>query len=343
MIHGGDIYNNKVNMDFSVSVNPMGMPSTVKDALIESVKDCSRYPEIDSKRLCEKCAEEFRIYPKNVLFGNGSSELFMAIAHAYKPKKVLIPVPSFYGYEHAFSSSSNEVVYYPMKEQNDFSLDEDFLDHIDSEYDFLILANPNNPTGHLIDRLLMEDIMDECKEKNIRVILDESFIDFSDAKRSFVTRIDEYPNLCIIRSFTKIFAIPSVRLGYMICSDTGFIENVRKHIPEWNVSGPAQAVGEKCFDCKDFISESIAYIDKEKAYLKNELEKLGIKVYDSDCNYLMIRTDILLYDYLLLEKILIRNCENFRGLCKGFYRIAVKKHEENEMLVNTLNKFDVWN
>ncbi len=338
MIHGGDVYNNKVNIDYSVSVNPLGVPKEVLDAMQEALSKCERYPEIDSMDLRKKCANKYGISVDNVYFGNGSSELFMGIANTINAKKVLIPVPSFFGYEHAFLNEKFETSFYQMKEENDYSLDEDFIGFISDDYDCLVIANPNNPTGKLIDKKLLTNILDKCKKLNIRVILDECFTEFTGENNSFAERINEYPNLCIIRSFTKIFAIPSIRLGYMISSDTEFIKDVIRHLPEWNVSGIAQVVGDKCFDLDEYVKKSLEYIENEKKYLSDSLNALGIKVLDSDCNYFLIKAGKSLYDSLLERKILIRDCSNFRGMKEGFFRLAVKKHEENEAFIKCLKE-----
>ena len=338
MIHGGDVYNNKVNIDYSVSVNPLGVPKEVLDTMQEALLKCERYPEIDSMNLRKKCANKYGISVDNVYFGNGSSELFMGIANTINAKKVLIPVPSFFGYEHAFFNEKFETCFYQMKEENDYSLDEDFIDLLSDDYDCLVIANPNNPTGKLIDKKLLTDILDKCKKLNIRVILDECFTEFTGENNSIVDRINDYPNLCIIRSFTKIYAIPSIRLGYMISSDTEFIKDVIKHLSEWNVSGIAQAVGDKCFDLDEYVKKSFEYIENEKKYLSDSLNELGIKVLDSDCNFFLIKADKSLYDSLLERKILIRDCSNFRGMKEGFFRLAVKKHEENEAFIKCLKE-----
>ena len=332
MIHGGDVYQNEVNMDFSVSINPLRIPGNITDALKESINAIGKYPDIHCTKLTDSFSKKYGIEKDAIVFGNGSSELFMAIAHALKPKKVLIPVPSFLGYAYAFSANSEEINYYPMKEEDNFILTKDVLDVLTPDYDVIIIANPNNPTGARIDKALLEEILNKCLKENIKVILDECFIEFTH-EESLIGKLNKYPNLCIIRSFTKIFAIPNVRLGYMLCSDHTLVDNVKKHLPEWNVSGFAQKTGLECLKCDEFVRKSRDIILKEKEFLEDELKKLGIKVFPSDCNYILFYDERPLYDCLLKEKILIRNCDNFRGLKKGFYRIAVKSHEDNLKLI----------
>lgn len=335
-IHGGDVYTNKVNIDFSVNVNPMGVPVSVKQAMMEAIKNVDVYPDIKCEQLTEACAKKLGVKKENLIFGNGSSEIFMAIANTLRPKKVVIPVPSFYGYEYTFSNVSEDIIFYPMKEEDGYRLTEEFLNILNG-VDCIIFANPNNPTGAPIDKGLLIDILDACNKKNIKVILDECFIEFTD-EESMIGLIDNYPNLIIARSFTKIYAIPSVRLGYAICSDVSLNDSIRKHLPEWNVSGIAQIAGIECTKCKDYITETTEYVKKERDYLQGELSKLGIKVYDSVANYLFLYSEKPLYDLLLKQGIMIRDCSNYRGLKEGYFRVAVKTHEDNIKLIDELKR-----
>ena len=351
IIHGGDIYRNRVDADFSVNINPFGVPAPVREAMVRSLDDAEKYPDIRYEKLKCACAEKLGIKAEYLVFGNGSSELFMAVSHACRPKNTLIPVPSFYGYEHAFDASG--IRYYQMKEEDGFSLTDDFLAELDEDTDMVVLASPNNPTGALTGEALLLKILDTCREKKIRLVLDECFTEFAGGEYSLISRVEEYPNLCIIRSFTKIYAIPSVRLGFLICADTDMIKAVNSCLPEWNVSGIAEAAGLACLSCDDYVKKSTEYVKTERQYLKEELIKCGMKVYDSSADFLLIRDERFirnglpesesagqgsLYRELLKEGILIRDCSNFRGLREGYYRIAVKTHKENMRLTDEIKK-----
>ena len=335
-VHGGDVYRNKVNIDFSVSINPCGVPAKVSVALNEALDSLEKYPDIRCEKLTKAVARMLNVKEENLVFGNGSSELFMAVANTYKPKKVLIAEPSFYGYEYVFEDNAENVIYYYLKEEDNYRLTKDFLNALTDDLDFIILANPNNPTGALIDDDLLVEIVNAAKDKNIRVILDECFIEFTDGNHSLVSKADEYPNLCIIRSFTKIFAIPGVRLGYFVCADSDFNEAVKKHLPEWNISAFAQAAGCACTECEDYVEASKKVLREERDFLLSEFKRLGIKAYDSACNFILIKDTRKLDEELLKEQILLRNCSNFKGLDEGYYRIAVRTHEENKQLIEKL-------
>ena len=212
-IHGGDIYSNRVSMDFSVNVNPLGMPDAVAAVLHQAVELCRSYPDVEERELKRRVGSWLMVPDDCLLFGNGASELFVAIVHAIKPKKTLIPTPSFYGYEHAAGTSDGEIVYYQLKEQETYLPGEDFIRTLTEDVELLFLANPNNPTGKLMDRKDLSRLLDICREKGITVVLDECFIEFCGMQRSMITEIGEYENLLVVRAFTKIFAIPGVRVG----------------------------------------------------------------------------------------------------------------------------------
>lgn len=337
-IHGGDIYRNSVRMDFSVNVNPLGVPEAVKVALHEAVETCSEYPDIAAEKL--KCAvSEWLAVPKEYLrFGNGASELFMAIVHGMKPKKTVIPVPSFYGYEYAAEAVEEEVIFYKTQEKNHFRLDDAFFSVLAEEVELLFLANPNNPTGDLLSRDYIRKLLCHCRDKGIFVVLDECFIEFSGTEFSMVQEIEQFENLILVRAFTKIFAIPGVRLGYLVCSNQALLDDIQRQLPEWNLSTFAQMAGCVCTGQSAYIKETANYVRQERQFLERGLQKLGYKVFSSEADFILICSETLLYEQLLEQGILIRDCGNFRGLSKGFYRIAVKSREENDTLLKVMGE-----
>lgn len=342
VLHGGDIYRNHVKTDFSVNVNPLGIPEAVKVALYEAVDNCTRYPDISAEKLKEAVSEMLTVPKGYLLFGNGASELFMAIIHGIKPKKTVIPVPSFYGYEYAAETADGEILYYKTKEKNDFCLQEDFLSVLTEDVDILFLANPNNPTGSLMSREELRNVLSHCRDKGVYVVLDECFIEFCGKERSMLQEIETFSNLILVRAFTKIFSIPGVRLGYFVCSNPLLLGKIGRQLPEWNVSRFAQAAGYECAMQTAFVEKTVTFIRKERRFLEDGLKQAGFRVFPGKANFLLIYCEQPLYDRLLEKGILIRDCENFRGLSKGFYRIAVKDRKENEDLLRAIGEIK-WN
>lgn len=375
-IHGGDIYSRQIQLDFSVNVNPFGVPEAVTQALHAAVDHVGEYPDITAGKLSWAVSRMLskrygcEIPGEYLLFGNGASELFMAIIHVGLPvektgdmgqpeqqqeqwKQILIPVPSFYGYEHAAKAVGSRIKYVSFKQalmtenpekistQKDSECLNQLLEQLTDDVDLLFLANPNNPTGSLWRKADLKNLLAHCRRKNITVVLDECFIEFCEKDPmqplSMVDEIENYPKLIIVRAFTKIFAIPGVRLGYLVCSNHTLLEKIQKQLPEWNLSVFAQMAGVACTtDCEKYLADTVEYVETERAFLRNGLEKLGIRVISGEANFLLLQTEQPIYEKLLQRGILIRDCENFCGLGKGYYRIAVKKHEENETLLREL-------
>lgn len=337
-IHGGDIYRNNVKLDFSVNINPLGMPERVEAALHAAVAECQEYPDILACKLHKAVSDMLNVPKEYLLFGNGASELFMGIVHALRPKKILLPIPSFYGYEYAAKAGESEIVYVSLKEEKDFLPDEDLWNALTEEIDVLFLANPNNPTGQLVSREYLEHLLQICREKKIYVVLDECFIEFCEGSGSMLSQIGEYSNLILVRAFTKIYAIPGVRLGYLVCSNELVLEKIRRQLPEWNISVLAQAAGVACAGNSDYVADTVELVKCERSYLEKGFREFGIRVFCGEANFVLFYSEEPLYEKLLSQGILIRDCENFRGLAKGFYRVAVKNRKENEILLKAIGE-----
>ena len=331
-IHGGDVYRNHVDMDFSINVNPLGTPECIKEALHRAVEMCGKYPDMEAERL-GKAVSTFLGVPKEyLLFGNGASEIFMAIVHGIRPRKVVIPVPSFYGYEYAAKSVDCEIIYYEMKQENNFCIKEDMSRILTEDVDILFLANPNNPIGNLLDKEMIKTLLQHCRDKGIYVVVDECFIEFCGNQFSLLPEILKSEYLILVRAFTKIFTIPGVRLGYLVCKSKEIHTKIAGQLPEWNLSCFAQEAGCICAGQMEFMEKTKNYIEKERPYMEKRFMQIGFRTFPSESNFITIYSDKPLYEKLLKRGILIRDCSNFRGLKKGFYRIAVKSRKENEIL-----------
>ncbi len=338
MIHGGDIYRNQIELDFSVNVNPLGMPKSVELALMQAVKESACYPDILAEELKKSVAFCLGVPEESLLFGNGASELFLAVVHAVSPKKTVIPVPSFYGYEYAARAAGGNICYVPLREQNGFCVDEELLNFLDETVDLLFLANPNNPVGNTIEPELLYRILCHCRARHILVVLDECFAEFCGEEVSALPWREEFPNLLIVRAFTKIYAIPGVRLGYLIGTEKRLLKRIGEQLPEWNLSTFAQRAG--CAACQElsYVAETKREVAKERRFLKEGLEALGITVYEGAANFLFLKSELFLYEELRKRHILIRDCSNYRGLKAGYYRVAVKQRKENEKLLGQIGE-----
>lgn len=336
MTHGGDIYKNRVKLDFSVNINPLGVPDSVKAALDFAAKHCHEYPDMDAAGLREAISTMLSVPKDCLLFGNGASELFMGIVHAFMPKRTLIPVPSFYGYEYAANAVNSDIDYFYLKKEKDFELGEDLFNALENT-ELLFLANPNNPTGRGLDKAYLKELLEICLKKNIIVVLDESFIEFCRDYISMTGEINNYDNLLVIRSATKLFAIPGVRLGYM-AGAAHLLKRIGRVLPEWNISIFAQEAGTACAGEREYIQKTEDYVKTEREFLYDGLKELGLYVYKGEANFLLFYSETPLYTALLDKGILIRDCRNFKGLSEGYYRAAVRQRQDNEKLLKAIGE-----
>ncbi|MDR5587980.1 MULTISPECIES: threonine-phosphate decarboxylase CobD [Clostridium] len=345
--HGGNIkeiarqkgidYNNII--DFSSNINPLGMSNEVKRAIIDSMDDIKKYPDISYMELKKSISEYEQIDKSYLMLGNGAAEVLFNIVKALNPKKVLIPVPTFSEYKEAVECVNSKVELYKMSENNSFKICEDILDKITEEIDLVFICNPNNPTGVLTNRELLMKILIKSKENNSKVLIDESFMDFTIGDFSMVNTIEAFDNLIILKSLTKFFAIPGLRIGYGLCSNKDFTSEVYKITPAWNINTLADVATRVSLQDKNYMRKTIQYMEKEKAFLYNSLKTFkSLKVYEPSVNFIFFKSnlDINLKSELLKHNILIRSCSNYDCLNEYYYRVAVKSREDNTKLISCI-------
>ena len=339
-VHGGDIYRNRVKLDFSANVNPLGTP----EAVMQAVRDASRridvYPDPYCGPLRERLAVIHGVSPDEIICGNGGAEIIYQFAQVIKPKKALLPVPSFADYESALAAADCAPILFPLLRIENFEVNGRILNAITSETDCVLLANPNNPTGKVIDPSLLLRILQRCRETGTWLFLDESFYELTDDGKAYslVSSLADGDRVLILRAFTKSYGMAGVRLGYAVCRNSGLLRDLSRVSQPWNVSTVAQAAGLAALSCTDWTQRARELVAKEKAYLVRELTDLGISVLEGDANYLLLSDAPGLYEKLLRRRILIRDCSNYHGLSEGDCRIAVRTHKENTALIAAIRE-----
>lgn len=351
-IHGGDIYRNKIQYDFSVSLNPLGCPEEMEAAIEGAATRIMEYPDPGQESVKSHIASCFGVNPENVICTNGASELFAAIVRMTDPKEALIAAPSFYGYEYALGMAQDcSIERYFLTEENDFELKADFLEKITEATDIVFLCNPNNPTGKAVDEGLLYRILEKCMHYDTCLVVDECFLELCEGAVSIKDKIFCYDRLIVAKAFTKLFGIPGVRLGFAL-SAAQTTERIKRQLPEWNLSVFAEAAAVSgcmilgdTFKTKDpdiiasgYIAKSLRIIQEEKSYLTGGLTELGIKVFSSDTCFILFKAREGLYEALTERGILIRDCSNFEGLDKGYYRVAVKDRQCNKALLDAIRE-----
>lgn len=337
-VHGGDIYNNKNKIDFSANINPLGLPRGVKMALMESIDKVIHYPDVGCDRLREKLALTYGIEKDYFFCGNGAADIIFAITIALKPRKTIIMTPTFAEYEQALKAIGSRILYYQLKEEQGFQLSEEILKFLTSDIDMIFVCNPNNPTGEVIPKDLLLKMIEKCHENNIVIVVDECFNSFLENSKdiSVIEEVNNYNNLIVINAFTKLYAMPGIRLGFGVISNRRIHEFIDRSTQPWNVSVLAQEAGIAALEQAEYVTKSMELIVEERRYLIRELEKLDCSIYGSKANYVFFKSGNGLLKKCLDHNILIRDCSNFRGLEEGYYRIAVRTHEENKKLIEVL-------
>lgn len=350
-VHGGNIeeLSRKFNLDkeklidFSANINPLGVNEKVKKAIIDALDKVEKYPDITYYNLKSAISNFEEIDYNNLVLGNGAAEIIFNLVRAINPKKVLIPAPTFSEYEEASLSINSSIEYYYLKEENNWNIDEEILDLINEDIDIAFICNPNNPTGVTTEKNILLKIIEKAKKTKTIVAIDESFLDFvtDSHKYSLVSLLKEYDNIFIIKSLTKLFAIPGIRIGYGLSSSKDIINKIQNISVPWNINILAEVAAITSLEDKDYILKSIEYIEKEKNYLYRELSKFkDIMVFKPSVNFIMFKTlkDIDLKYELMKRNIIIRSCNNYNGLNENYFRMAVRTRIENEIFISELRK-----
>lgn len=345
-MHGGNIYGNEIEYDFSVNLNPLGPPKSVRDALAAALNHVEEYPDPEYRELRRGLANYWQLAEEQIVPGNGASELIPGIIRTLSPKNCMVTAPCYSGYETALNAAapSCRIHRIPLRAEDDFTLPENICQEIARvKPNLLILTNPNNPNGKRISANRLREIVDACRTAGSVLLVDECFLALSGGDEDSLIHCirSEVLPAVVFRAFTKTFAIPGVRLGYAVCSAL-MAERIRRELPEWNLSVFAQYAGTAALEAaaggtSGYLAASVEMIAREREYLMAELENLGFRVFPSDANYILFQSrDRELHQKLLDKGILIRDCRDYHGLTAGFYRTAVRTHRENTALLRCL-------
>lgn len=345
-MHGGNIYGNEIEYDFSVNLNPLGPPKSVQDALVAALNHVEEYPDPEYRELRRGLANYWQLAEEQIVPGNGASELIPGIIRTLSPKSCMVTAPCYSGYETVLNAAapSCRIHRIPLRAEDDFTLPENICQEIARvKPNLLILTNPNNPNGKRISANRLREIVDACRTAGTVLLVDECFLALSGGDEDSLIhciRSEALPAV-VLRAFTKTFAIPGVRLGYAVCS-APMAERIQRELPEWNLSVFAQYAGRAALEAaaggtSGYLTASVEMVAREREYLMAELESLGLRVFPSDANYILFQfRDRELHQKLLDKGILIRDCRDYHGLTAGFYRTAVRTHRENTALLRCL-------
>lgn len=342
-VHGGDVYSyaeayGGVPLDLSANISPFGIPETVKQAMHDAVEDCTRYPDPFCRAARRAIGAAEGINPDWIYCGNGAADVLDRLAAVLRPKTALLTAPAFAEYERTLAGAERR--FHLLREDEGFAVTERILSDITPEIDAVYLCNPNNPTGRTVEPQLLHRVVEKCAKNDIYLIVDECFNDFltDSARHTLKARLADYPRLVLLRAYTKMYAVPGVRFGWCMTSNTELIEGLYRAGQPWNVSVIAQACAVAAAGEADYAAQTAAYIAAERTYLTEALTRRGLTVYPGEANFLLFRSqDGALHDKLAAHGVLIRNCANYRGLGAGYYRVAVKTRKGTARLLTALD------
>jgi threonine-phosphate decarboxylase len=346
--HGGDIYTEGVLrgrevIDFSSNINPFGVPLSFREHISEAIDNCEKYPDIKYRELIKNLKNYLRknshVSNLEVIPGNGASEIIDAVICLFK--SILIIAPSFLEYEKSARKGELEITYSYLDEAMEYDY-KDIYEKL-KKVDAVIIGNPNNPSGNIIDKESFKTILDFCEENGKVIIIDEAFVEFTGDKRnSYLEEANNYSCLFIIRAITKFFGMPGIRFGYGITKNKCLELAIKKLQNPWSINSFAETAVKYALKDVDYINSSLKWIAEERSFMVKELNSVRCidKVYDTKANYVLCRLKKIsceeLYTRCMKNGIAIRRAGNFKGLDEGFVRLAIKSRHDNLRLLEVL-------
>lgn len=349
--HGGNVLEMALKVgidandiiDFSANINPLGMPASLKTAIITQLERAECYPDVTYRALHAALAHAHNYEPNQIMAGNGATELIYAVVQYLLPRRALLLTPGFAEYRRALVRIGCTIDDYVLSPEDGFQPDERLLTALDNtHYDCLFIATPNNPTGLMPEQSLLQALVERCHQRNTALIVDEAFIDFLPGEPGLAPQLNHSPHLYILRSLTKFFAIPGLRLGYLLSADTTAIQTMKQTREPWTINAFAALAGEIILSDAPYITATHRWLAEAQQWLYQALSAMPeLQVWRPTANYIFLhclRSDINLQSALLQHRLLIRSCANYPGLTDNHYRVAIKSTVDNQRLVTALQQ-----
>ncbi len=354
--HGGDLdaIQNKYHIpkneivDFSGNINPLGFPDSVKQRLTKNLDIICVYPDKNYAALRKAISNYTGAEAEHIVVGNGSTELISTFIKIAQAKQTLIVAPAYSEYEREVTLCGSEYRYFALEEKEQFCLNvSKLIAALTSDIGLLVLCNPNNPTGTIVTKIQLEQILQHCKQNNISVMIDETYMEFCDNLEECcaIPLAKKFDNLFVIRGVSKFFAAPGMRLGYGISSNNVFLETLKKNQDPWSVNSVAAFAGELLFSDKEFIQKTKTLISTERKRCIEQLKQFqNMKVYHSSSNFILmkLKTNAInshqIFEKLIQKKLLVRDASSFAFLDDTFLRFCIRMPEHNTALLEQLRE-----
>lgn len=345
LVHGGDWAGYRARfghdaLDFSANVSPLGLPQGVADAIVAALPTADRYPDPLCRELRTALSRAEQLPEPWILCGNGAADLIYRLVWTLKPRRALLPAPTFAEYAAALESVGCEVKRKTLHEADDFAVTEAFVQAVNQSIDLVFLCQPNNPTGQITPPELVQRLVRRCADCGAVLVVDECFLDFLQQRDALTAKplLQTAPNLVILKAFTKLYAMAGVRLGYALCANTALLAKMQAAGQPWGVSSLAQAAGAAALRETAYADAVRTLIADQRPRLAAGLRALGLQVIEGSANYLLFRAPETLGAALQQRGVCLRSCGNYPGLSAGWYRTAVRTAPENEQLLQTMRE-----
>ena len=345
LVHGGDWAGYRAEfgrdaLDFSANVSPLGLPVGVAAAITAALPTADRYPDPLCRELRAKLTTAEGVPAEQILCGNGAADLIFRLVLALRPRRALLPAPTFAEYAAALDTVGCTITRFMLDEVNDFAVTEAFINAVTPEIDLVFLCQPNNPTGQVTPPALVEKMLRRCVACGAVLLVDECFLDFLPARDELTAKAFLYdtPNLIILKAFTKLYAMAGVRLGYALCSNAALLDKMRAAGQPWAVSGLAQAAGVAALQETAYADAVRVLIETQRPRLAAGLRTLGLRVVDGQANYLLFNAPADFGGKLRRRGAVVRSCANYPGLDATWYRTAVRTEKENAALLKIMRE-----
>lgn len=330
--------------DFSSNINPLGPSKKALDELKNNLNLLSSYPDVDYVDLKKSISTYSDCKSENIVLGLGSTEILKDAINFFAPKISMILSPCYSEYERELKKISSKIIEYNLEEKNNFkiNLDEIIKTINEKKVEFLIFANPNNPTGTILKSKEIEKILNETDAK---ILVDETYIEFTNKDVYSSTSLTKnYKNLIVVRGTSKFFALPGIRLGYGISSNTELLNFFKEKEILWQINSVAEICGKVMFSDERYIDEVYEFIRSRRDYFYKEISKIkNLKVFESYGNFILIKilkgiNSTSLRENLLVDGLVVRDCKSFKNLDNSYFRICILDDDANEKLLEKLKE-----
>src|SRR6266581_5563232 len=349
--HGGKVYEAARRwgiephqvLDFSANINPLGPPQGVLSAIENALTPIGLRVYPDAHNFVSAIADKHRLMPDKIVVGSGAAALIFAVMHALSPRMVLILEPAFVEYSRALAAVNAQITTALLTEERGFAPDFASLVRTikERQIDLVILNSPHNPTGASYPRDALLSLIQAAEEHKTAVLLDEAFVDYA-SQQSLVSLAATKSQLVVLRSLTKFYAMPGIRIGYAV-SNAKLAARIKSQIDPWSVSTVALEAGCAALAEDKFGTESSRINAIAREEFAGALRGFGLEVLASAANFLLAKlphgSGGDLQSWLESERILIRRCDSFHGLSDAFIRVAVRSSSDNERLVSLIEKW----